>query len=52
MSPHYLADPPEPQVVPPADWAPGLAAAAEVPAGAPAARPAAHPSDSAARRNR
>jgi hypothetical protein len=30
MSPHYLADPPQPQVVAPAHWAPPLA-----PAGAP-----------------
>ncbi len=31
MSPHYLADPPQAQVVPPGDWAPGLAPAAPVP---------------------
>jgi len=31
MSPHYLADPPQAQVVPPRDWAPDLAAPAPVP---------------------
>jgi hypothetical protein len=31
MSPHYLADPPEPQVVPNAHWAPPLAPRQAVP---------------------
>jgi len=33
MSPHYMADPPQPQVVAPAHWAPGLAPAATPPRG-------------------
>jgi len=31
MSPHYIADPPQPQVVPPQGWSPGLAPAARAP---------------------
>jgi len=30
MSPHYMADPSQPQVVPPRGWSPGLAPAADV----------------------
>jgi small-conductance mechanosensitive channel len=36
MSPHYLADPPQPQVVPPGRWAPPLAPRAVPPAPDPA----------------
>ncbi len=37
MSPHYLADPPQAQVVPPGDWAPDLAPPVPVPPTAPQA---------------
>ena len=30
MSPHYVLDPPQPQIVPPQGWSPGLAPASTV----------------------
>jgi hypothetical protein len=41
MSPHYMGDPAQPQVVAPAHWSPDLASAAQVREGGSPAAPAA-----------